>query len=322
MEQGNIRVIMGVAAHHPMLREDIIKKVGRGIADTFTVSNHNVFENNEYLGKTSAGSPVYINRDFLRADVKICVGSILPHGGPGFGGGAKLVLPGVAGIETIYQNHRSDNGYARGVNRLEGNLMRSDMEEAAAMAGLNFIVNTVVNPKREIVGLFCGHFVAAHRQGCELARLVYGTPLRNGTESVPYDVAILSAYPKDSECYQHGNAMNVMNSAQSPVVHEKGSIVTASAGSQGMGEHFLAGPGFRLGAQRMAARRAAKEERHRVRSLLFCENVSSRDMERWGGDGDSLCRTWREVVNRLRDLHGAHARVAVFPCAAMQLGCQ
>jgi hypothetical protein len=116
--------------------------------------------------------------------------------------------------------------------------------------------------------------------------------------------------------------MNVMNSAQSPVVHEKGSIVTASAGSQGMGEHFLAGPGFRLGAQRMAARRAAKEERHRVRSLLFCENVSSRDMERWGGDGDSLCRTWREVVNRLRDLHGAHARVAVFPCAAMQLGCQ
>lgn len=312
MEQDNIRIIIGAAAHHPMLREDIIKKVGRDIADTFTVSNHNVFENNEYLGKTSAGTPVYINRDFLRADVKICVGSILPHGGPGFGGGAKLVLPGVAGIETIYQNHRSDNGYARGVNRLEGNVMRSDMEEAAAMAGLNFIVNSVLNPQREIVGLFCGHFIAAHRRGCELARIVYGTPAPRD-----YDVAILSAYPKDSECYQSGNAMNVMNSAQQPIVHEKGSVVIASAGSQGMGEHFLGGPGFRLGAQRIAARRASSPDRTR---LLFCENVSSRDIERWGGDGDSLCRSWRDVVNRLRDLHGKDARVAVFPCAAMQLG--
>lgn len=309
-----IRIIMGVAAHHPMLRDDIIRKLGREVADSFTVSNHNVFENNEYLGRTTAGTPVYINRDFLRADVKICVGSILPHGGPGFGGGAKLVLPGVAGIETIYQNHRPDNQYGRGLDRLDGNTMRDDMEEAAGMAGLDFIVNTVVNPRREVAGLFCGHFIAAHRTGCELARAVYGTPAPQDV-----DVAILSAYPKDTECYQAGNAMNALNSASTPVVREGGTIVVASAGSQGMGEHFLMGPGFRLGASATAQNGATGRSQGGAERLLLCENVSPRDIERWGGDAGSLCRTWEELVRRLRDRHGARARAAIFPCAAMQL---
>lgn len=319
IDEDKIRIIMGVAAHHPMLRDDIIKKLGREVAETFTVSNHNVFENNDYLGKTSAGTPVYVNRDFMRADLKVCVGSILPHGGPGFGGGAKLVLPGVAGIETIYHNHRSDNGYSRGVNQLEKNVMRSDMEETAAMAGLNFIVNTVVNPRREIVGLFCGHFVAAHRKGCELGRSVYclSSRRRSGQALQDYDVAILSAYPKDSEGYQYGNAMNVLSSAEQPIVHQDGSIVIGSASSQGMGEHYLGGPGFRMGARRMVTRAAAAARSHR---LLYTDKVSPRDVERWGDDPDMLCRSWPDVINRLRERHGKTARVAVFPCAAMQLG--
>lgn len=311
-----IRIIMGVAAHHPMLRDDIIRKLGRKIADSFPVSNHNVFEGNEYVGETSAGTPVHINRDFLRADLKLCVGSILPHGGPGFGGGAKLVLPGVAGIETIYQNHRPDNLKERGVDRLEGNVQRADMEEAAGMAGLDFIVNTVVNPQREVVGLFCGHYVAAHRAGCEVARTVYRTPV---PEEV--DVAILSCYPKDSECYQFPNALNVLRSSPKPVLRRGGTMVVASAASQGMGEHFLHGPGFRLPpAGTGEGARPAPTPIPGTTRLLFSANVTPWDVQRWGGDPDSLYRAWPELVRRLRDQHGSHARCAVFPCAAMQLG--
>ena len=317
--QDKVRIILGVAAHPPMLRAEIVKKLGRDVAENLSVANHNVFDNTEFLGKTGAGTPVHINRDFLRAELKICVGSILPHGGPGFGGGAKLVLPGVAGVETIYQNHRPDNRFVRGVDRLEGNTMRADMEEVAAMAGLDFIVNTVVNPRREVAGLFCGHFIAAHRAGCELARTVYDTAVPQG-----YDVAILSAYPKDSDCYQAGTALSPIRTAVAPVVHDDGTVVVASAGSQGMGEHFLNGPGFRLGVSSArpegnATPRQTTSNRQGMEQLLFCENVSERDVERWGGDSSSLCRTWGELVRRLRERYGDRARVALFPCAAMQI---
>ncbi len=129
-----------------MVRDDILKKVGPEIADRFKVINHNIWENLEYLGKTSNGTPLYLNRDFLSADLKINVGSILPHGDAGFGGGAKLTVPGVACIETLYGNHRSDNGYARGINLLpeSGNVLRSDIEDAARMGKLSAIVNVLL----------------------------------------------------------------------------------------------------------------------------------------------------------------------------------
>jgi nickel-dependent lactate racemase len=300
-----------------MLRPEIVKKLGRAVAERFPVGNHNVFDNTELLGKTTAGTPVHINRDFLRAELKLCVGSILPHGGPGFGGGAKLVLPGVAGVETIYQNHRPNNGLDRGVNRLDGNLMRADMEETAAMAGLDFIVNSVLNPQREVVGLFCGHFVAAHRAGVELARKVYASPAPEGC-----DVAVVSAYPKDSDCYQSNTALNPVRTAPEPVVHANGTVVIATAGSQGMGEHFLNGPGFRLASAPRISEGTRPDPGTKTgpEQLLFCENVSPHDIARWGGDPDALCRSWPELVRRLRERHGDQARVALFPCGAMQLG--
>ncbi|GBC97963.1 hypothetical protein HRbin17_00458 [bacterium HR17] len=306
-----IRILIGIAAHHPLNRDQMERKLGKDIVARFWVQNHCPFENLDYLGTTRNGTPVYLNREFLRAALKICVGSILPHGHAGFGGGAKLVLPGVAGIESIYHNHRPDNGFRKGIALTEGNIARSDMEEVAAMAGLDAIVNVVLNPQREIVGCFVGHFVEAHRVGCQSAQRVYATPVPDDA-----DVAVLSAYPKDSEFYQWVNAFAPFASAHRPVVHKDGTIVIVSAGSEGIGTHYLAGPHMRLGAQNRSTQQRTNAAPQR---LFFSPRVSPHDLEQWGWDGTALCHRWREVVQRLRQRYGNDCRIAVFPCAAMQL---
>jgi nickel-dependent lactate racemase len=305
----SVRVIMGIAAHRPLMREDCIKKLGREMVDLLEVKNHNVFENVAYLGKTSRGTPVYLNRDFLAADLKICLGSINPHGGPGFGGGAKLVLPGVAGIESLYQNHRGDNGLKGGLNNVETNDRRTDMEEAARIGKLDAIINVVVNSRRGIAGLFVGDVVEAHRAGVALAREVFATPVPEG-----WDVGIFNAYPKDNEFVQAGMAFNIWGGAKTPIVREEGTVVLCSAASEGVGYHALHGPGMRLpGTGNMAGRFVDR------RMVIFSPGINRRDLSPATRDAVTLCRAWEEVIAALRDWHGAGTRVAVFPCSAIQL---
>jgi nickel-dependent lactate racemase len=309
LEHENVRVIMGVAGHRPLMREDCIKKLGREMVDLLEVKNHHPFENLVLLGATSFGTPVYLNRDFVEADLKLCVGSINPHGGPGFGGGAKLVLPGVAGIETLYQNHRGDNGLRGGLNNVEDNQRRADMEEAARMGGLDAVVNVVVNSRRGIAGLFVGDVVAAHRAGVALARRVFSTPVPAG-----WDVGVFNAYPKDNEFVQAGMAFNIWNSARAPIVHEGGTVVLCTAASEGFGFHSLHGPRMRLpNTGNMQARFAPRD------LVIYSPGINERDLNPATREAVTLCRVWGDVIATLRDKHGDGTRVAVFPCGAIQL---
>ena len=115
--------------------------------------------------------PVYINRVVAESDFKLCLGGIYPHSAVGFGGGAKLMVPGVAGVATMWHFHvcHPDRGHAV-IEGRDGVLdNRHVAEEAAAMVGLDAVVNTVVNDRREIAGLFVGDFIQAHRKGAQFA---------------------------------------------------------------------------------------------------------------------------------------------------------
>ncbi|MCX8192156.1 MAG: nickel-dependent lactate racemase, partial [Nitrososphaerales archaeon] len=78
MKDENIRFVMAIGAHHWMRLDDIKKKLGDEIPERYKVFNHNVFENHVFLGKTSYGTPVYINKEVMKCDLKIGVGCILP----------------------------------------------------------------------------------------------------------------------------------------------------------------------------------------------------------------------------------------------------
>ena len=95
----NIRFIIGLGAHTPMRREELILKLGRSVVEDFPIYQNQPHENRKYLGETQRGTPIYTNAFFWEADLRLSIGTIVPHSHAGFAGGVKTVAVGMAGIE-------------------------------------------------------------------------------------------------------------------------------------------------------------------------------------------------------------------------------
>ncbi|MCK4580966.1 MAG: DUF2088 domain-containing protein, partial [Dehalococcoidia bacterium] len=174
----NIRFIAAIGAHGSMNGIDFRKKLGDEVMGRFLVYNHNPYENCTPLGMSRRGIPISINSEFMSCDLKIGVGSIVPHPFSGYGGGSKIILPGVASIETIDLNHtRLGLSPTIGIGKHEGNILKLDMDEAARMAGLDIKVDAILNLKREVTALFVGDVIEEYVEGVKLAREHYATDM-------------------------------------------------------------------------------------------------------------------------------------------------
>lgn len=303
---GDVLVLVGVANHRTLMRADLEKKLGGRVMRTCRVRNHFSWDGCTRVGSTSRGTPVEVNDLFLAADLRILVGSIVPHPVAGFSGGAKMVLPAVSSIEAATAFHTGVPVPGETVGTAE-TVARRDAEEAARHIGVDFILNTVATSRRGIAGVVAGDLVAAHRAGVEIARRVYDTVAPAGA-----DVCVLSAYPKDNEFLQYAAAFTPLQSAPEPLVRPGGTVVMATAGSEGPGFHSLFGPGMRFGGglQRPAGK---------VDFVLFSPGVTSRDLPDRDRETFSLFTTWEMTREWLAGKHGPHARVSVFPCAVTQV---
>jgi len=194
-----VRVLVAVGGHAPLRRDELLAKLGERVVATCDVYNHHPYEDLVDLGRSRSGLPIHVNRMFVEADVRLAVGSVVPHPYAGFGGGGKIVLPGLAGIDTLEMNHRpAVTGLSgAGLGVVEGNRAREEMEEIALAAGLQAVVNIVPDARRRPVGHFYGHPVAAHRAAVALARRVFRVEVEPGA-----DACLLNAYPKDGEQLQ------------------------------------------------------------------------------------------------------------------------
>jgi nickel-dependent lactate racemase len=103
--ENKIRFICALGNHGASTRVDFVKKLGEDVMKRFPVYNHNPFFNCSYVGTTSAGTKVHVNDEVMKCDFKIAIGSVVPHPTTGFGGGGKIILPGVASIETAQAFH-------------------------------------------------------------------------------------------------------------------------------------------------------------------------------------------------------------------------
>jgi lactate racemase len=300
-----VLVLAGVANHRPMVTDDWVKKVGRPVLDACRTANHFSWDSCTPIGTTSRGTPVELNNQFLQSDLRILVGSIIPHGGAGFSGGAKLLMPGVASIRSATAFHQGPVTSGRyAVVETEARL---DAEEAARMAEVDFIVNSVPTSSMGIAALTTGDLVDAHRAGVTAARAVMSTETPAGV-----DICVLSLYPKDGEYLQHITALAPYLTAAEPLVRPGGTIVIALAGAEGVGVHSLFGPGMQ-----MAPPRATRVRDRQV--IFFSPGVSPGMLPDSVRDDTILHATWDDTVGWLRQKHGRSARVAVFPCATMQL---
>jgi nickel-dependent lactate racemase len=222
-----IDVIIGRGTHRETTEQEVRAKVGDSVVDRLRVSVHQPDADDlVHIGATSRGTEVWVNPLVAEAALIIGIGTSNPHYFAGFGGGAKLILPGVCGRETIKQNHVwiRDPNTAPGV--MEGNPIWEDMLEAARMARLTIKFDTVINARGEIHALFGGEVQAQQKAAVESLKAVYGV-------AVPAmaDVTIASGYPLETNFIQSGKAILSADAVTKP----GGTIVLLSACPDGPG---------------------------------------------------------------------------------------
>ncbi len=176
------------------------------IKDNYQILSHNCDDrtNIQYLGTTSRGTPVTLNRLFLQCDIKIAISNIEPHHFAGYSGAVKSVAIGLAGRETILANHKLlvDPG-AKACNFLTDPL-RQDIEEIGLMSGLDFCLNSITDSEKNIIRVLWGSPANVLRTAIPIVDNLFLTEIRQ-----KFDVVIASAggYPKDINLYQAQKAV-------------------------------------------------------------------------------------------------------------------
>ncbi|MBI1388119.1 MAG: nickel-dependent lactate racemase [bacterium] len=198
-----ITILIATGIHRPNLGDELVELVGEEIASRYRVENHYSEdpEANQYIGTVNGDIPVYIDKHYLNADLKILTGLVELHLMAGYSGGRKAVLPGIASLETMKHMHgyrmlqrdETCNG------RLHGNPFHEAAVKVARQAGADFILNVTLNEKREITGVFAGDLEAAHERACEHAA---SNTLVEIPEPVDIVVTTSGGYPLDKTLYQ------------------------------------------------------------------------------------------------------------------------
>ena len=314
-----IRFVTAYGCHRAMTGEEMAKKLGEDVLARHLVFNHTLSDHLVDCGTTSNGTPVHINREVAESDLRIAIGGVVPHMTAGFGGGGKMMVPGVAGFETItgihvklsdQLRHRNEQeGTGQGLGKIEDNAFRADVEEAARLGGLHFKIDLITNGRREIIGLFAGDFVKAHRQACRFATETYATNVVREA-----DIVVTNTYP--IECQVVKGAWPAVQS-----VRQGGTVVVLSFSPDGVGaHHFLVS---RFGADYGGAmyRETSKLWLARAaRVIVLSDRLTRCDRDTFGpGDKVTHARTWADALQILERHHPGKPTVAVYPYAAIQL---
>jgi len=157
------------------------------------------------------------------------LGVIDPHQFAGISGGAKGVVIGLGGEKLVQANHSMLTHPKASLGNLEDNPVREDIDEIGEKIGVDFIVNVVLNSKKEVVKAVSGHFIKAHRVGVEAARKTLQVELNQTADLV---IAASGGFPKDVNLYQAQKAL--LHAAIA--VKEGGTIILAAKCDEGVGE--------------------------------------------------------------------------------------
>ncbi len=223
-----IQVVIGRGTHRETTPAEQEAKLGKNILNRLQVSVHDVDDSDNLvlMGMTTRKTPVWINRMVAEAGLSIGLGTINPHYFAGYGGGAKLILPGVSGRETIVHNHTmiADKNAVQG--KMEGNPIWEDMLEAARIAKLGMKIDLLLNTRKEICNIFAGDVEQAQKAAVKALLDIYGLPVPRMA-----DITLTAGYPLETNLIQSGKAVLLANE----VTKEGGAIVLLSALNDGAG---------------------------------------------------------------------------------------
>jgi len=321
--RSHIVLINALGTHRPQTEGELVEMLGQEVVENYRVVQHDCRDkkNLVYLGESSFGHPIWVNRIYMECSVKILTGFIEPHFFAGFSGGPKAVLPGIAGEKTILWNHGAEMvGHPNATwGVTEGNPIWEEMREVAVKTEPTFLLNVAINRKKEITGVFAGDVWKAHAAGVEFVRKVAMVPVDE-----PFDIVITSnsGYPLDINLYQAVKGM----SAAAQVVREGGSIIIAAECRDGIPNHGeyknilkmakspqellerITAPGFLVQDQWEAQVQALVQ----LKADVYVKSTYLTD-EQIRGAMLQPCHNVEETVEQLCKRCGPEARICVLP---------
>jgi nickel-dependent lactate racemase len=312
MKRDQIRFLWALGSHGAYDMINARKKLGDEIVENYTVYNHDPFQNTVRVGRTPTGVELWFNREFMDCDLKIGIGCITAHVHVGFGGGAKLILPGVAGIETINQFHNQlyRDQSRTGLGNFDNNILRAECDAAGDLAGLNFKVDCLLNRRGEITNLYAGSFKATHETGGNEGKDHYGIPFSSG-----YDIVVSNAYGKANEA---AIAMRLAFMTMKP--DALATTVLISDAPEGQVPHYVMRSWGTCYGGRHFSPRSPGFVPHVMKKLIVLSPYPDRtSLDLICHQDDAvIVKTWPEVLAILEQDYPSEARVAVIQDGTMQ----
>ncbi|MCL5019909.1 MAG: lactate racemase domain-containing protein, partial [Patescibacteria group bacterium] len=249
------------------------------------------------------------------ADLRICISGVKQHSWAGYGGGSKAILPGVSWINSIDYNHRAVIGVPNrinpttGVGKIYKNDARDDMNEAARLAQLDFTVQVIYNGSRDVVAVYAGDVVEAHRAACHYAVRHYQTTVLKNA-----DVVICNSYPQNQQA--HNNWAIANNS-----LREGGTVVMVVQSPTGTyplhywdeRRNFVGRPYWDA-----PVKRPGFPVKQAGQAIYFSQYLQKRNMNEYDDKFVKFVFSWDEVTALLKQRHGESTKVAVYPYAPLQ----
>jgi nickel-dependent lactate racemase len=238
IEPRDVTILIATGTHRANTSAELERMLGRDILANYDVINHDSRDESSlaYVGHTKSGAPVYLNRKWLAADIRITTGFVEPHFFAGFSGGAKMIAPGLAGLKTVLVLHDAKHiGSPKATwGVIDSNPVQDDIREIARTTGVSFSIDVTLNRDQEITGVFAGELFAEHEQACSFSRNSVMCPV-----DFLFDVVLTtnSGYPLDQNLYQAVKGM----SAAAEIVRPGGTIVCAAECRDGLPSHGLYG---------------------------------------------------------------------------------
>ncbi len=233
VQRAQFTILIAAGMHRPSTAKEKIELVGEQLARCYRIVDHRADKAQSLVALdvwTPHGRQVWINRQYYQADFKIVTGFIEPHMMAGYSGGRKAICPGLVNLDTIQQFHGPElleNPKTR-AGVLDGNPCHQEALAVARAAGVDFLLNVIVNPDKQILAVVAGHLERAHAQGvgwleehCTISDVGL------------YDIVVTcgGGYPLDATFYQ---AVKCMIFAE-PLIKPAGTMVIASSCSEGIG---------------------------------------------------------------------------------------
>ncbi len=320
VKESDVTIVLALGSHRSHTEEEKKALVGEAVYQSGVAIIDSDMTRCVNLGMCRNGTPVDIFEPVAKADRIICLGNVEYHYFAGYSGGAKALMPGVSSHAAIQANHSNMVHPESRAGNLETNPVRQDIDQITDFIRIDFILNVVLNGKKEIIKAVAGHWKDAHRAGCRFLDQLYGIEIEKQADIV---IVTPGGFPKDLNLYQAQKALDNSKHA----VRDGGIVILLASAKEGFGEHTFEEwmlnktpasmiveiqQNFKLGGHKAAA----------IASILQKADIYFvSDLE------DDLVRqisfvpfkTAQEAVDQALTIQGPEAKVLVMPAGSSTL---